>query len=153
MPLTQAEFESILNDASKSIEGNLEWQPDPDHSPSVEFRAEVDSDAGHPLVVVGSYNRLVQALSYTLLHRESGRVYALDLGKDHRNPDGQLVGEKHKHRWTEKHRDKEAYDPPDITSGPSQPLQVWTQFCAEAKLTHKGTLRAPPPVAVEEFFP
>jgi hypothetical protein len=60
------------------------------------------------------------------------------------NPDGRLVGEKHKHRWTELHQAKEAYVPPDITSPVSDPVAVWTQFCAEASITHNGTLQVPP---------
>jgi hypothetical protein len=60
------------------------------------------------------------------------------------NPDGKLVGEKHKHRWTEQYRDKEAYVPADSTEPVETPVKVWHQFCAEAKLKHIGTLKAPP---------
>ncbi|MGH8191833.1 MAG: DUF6978 family protein, partial [Rhodanobacteraceae bacterium] len=42
------------------------------------------------------------------------RIYGLDLGKDHHNPQCNQVGEKHKHRWTDQYRDKEAYEPRDI---------------------------------------
>jgi hypothetical protein len=73
-------------------------------------------------------------------------VYGLDLGKDHHNPQCDQVGERHKHRWTEKLRDKEAYVPKDITESASEPVAVWIQFCAEAKLTHDGKLTVPPPV-------
>ena len=77
-----------------------------DHSPAREFRAHVASDAGHPLFVVGRYSAVAGTLSYALIHRGAGRIYALDLGKKHRNPDGGLVGTKHKHRWQEGFRDK-----------------------------------------------
>ncbi len=43
MPLTNAEFEAILANPSKQIAGDLAWSEDEDHSPSVEFRAEVQS--------------------------------------------------------------------------------------------------------------
>src|SRR4051812_26304186 len=97
--MNEAEFEAIIANESKLIDGDIHWEEDEDHSPAVEFRAEIDSDAGYPLFISGSYNPLAHALSYTLIDRGSGRIYALDLGKDHHNPSCQFVGEKHKHRW------------------------------------------------------
>ena len=47
-------------------------------------------------------------LSFALILNTAGRIYALDLGKDHHNPDCNHVGEKHKYRWTETQRDKTA---------------------------------------------
>ncbi|MFQ3581718.1 MAG: hypothetical protein SNJ62_07910 [Chloracidobacterium sp.] len=41
--LTQQEFESILADASKRIDGNITWREDPEHSPAREFRVELRS--------------------------------------------------------------------------------------------------------------
>lgn len=143
--MNDAELAAILEDPSKSIEGDIDWREDEDHSPAVEFRAEVLSDAGWPLVVCGSFNALAGTLTYAMIHRGMGRVYALDLGKDHRNPDGDMVGEKHKHRWTKRFRDKEAYVPEDITANVESPVDVWQQFCVEAGITHRGALRGPPP--------
>ena len=143
MALSNTEFETILSDTTKHIEAPISWQEDEDHSPAVEFRAEVQSDTGWPLFVRGSYNPLIPALTYALILKTSGRVYGLDLGKDHHNPDCKQVGEKHKHRWTEKFRDKEAYVPDDITVDASDPVVAWQQFCAEANLTHVGGMAAP----------
>lgn len=151
MVLTNAEFDSILADTSKRIEGDLVWQPDEDHSPCFEFRAEVVSSAGWPLFIRGSFNPLIGALSYVLMLKTAGRVYALDLGKDHHNPQCDHVGEKHKHRWTERFRDKEAYVPTDITADAGDPVAVWKQFCAEAKISHQGELRPVPPMQWEMF--
>jgi len=151
MTLTNTEFETILNDASKRIEGDISWQEDEDHSPCVEFRAEVLSDAGWPLFVRGSYNPLIPALSYVMILKPVGRVYALDLGKDHHNPQCEQVGEKHKHKWNEQFRDKEAYVPEDITARASDPDTAWRQFCDEANLSHDGTMATPQPVQ-RDFF-
>jgi hypothetical protein len=145
VPLTQIEFDSLLADTTKRIDGDIDWTEDEDHSPSVEFRAEVKSDAGYPLFVKGSYNALAKALSLALVHRGVGRIYALDLGKDHHNPTCQYVGEKHKHTYTEQFRDAHAYVPSDITAPVDAPLSVWRQFCAEANIAHTGTMHAPPP--------
>ena len=87
-----------------------------------------------------------------LILKTTGRVYGLDLGKDHHNPQCDQVGEKHKHKWTEQFRDKEAYEPYDITESASDPVAVWRQFCAEAHLTHEGTLHAPPPHQEDLFL-
>jgi len=152
MALSQTEFDTIMNDASKRVEGDLSWEEDEDHSPSVEFRAEVRSDAGWPLFARGSYNPLIPALSFTLILKTEGRIYALDLGKEHHNPQCNHVGETHKHQWSERFRDKEAYEPKDITAPAADPAAVWRQFCAEAGLTHQGKLHAPPPVQ-RELFP
>ena len=153
MTLTDPEFDTILNDASKRIDGDLSWQEDEDHSPSVQFRAEVQSDAGWPLFVCGSYNPLIPALSYALILKTAGRIYGLDLGKEHPNPDSSgKVGETHKHKWTERFRDKWAYAPKDITAPASDPVAVWRQFCVEAKITHNGTMFAPSPPTGDLFL-
>jgi hypothetical protein len=152
MAPTQADFEALLSDATKHIEGDITWQADEDHSPCVDFRAEVRSDTGWPLFVRGSFNPLIPALSYNLILKSEGRVYGLDLGKDHHNPQCQQVGERHKHRWTERFRDKEAYVPEDITAPASQPLDVWRQFCAEAGIEHQGRLLPPPPHTGDLFL-
>lgn len=143
MPLTNAEFASILEDSSKRIEGNIPWCEDEDHSPVLEFRAEVLSGTGWPLFVRGSCNLLAGTLTYALILKTEGRIYALDLGKDHHNPQCAQVGERHKHRWTEQFRDKEAYVPDDVTAPSSDPAAVWKQFCAEARIEHTGFLARP----------
>ena len=46
MTLTNTEFEAILNDETKCLDGDIAWQEDEDHSVCVEFRADVRSSAG-----------------------------------------------------------------------------------------------------------
>jgi hypothetical protein len=142
--MIQNEFEIIIADATKKIVGEISWAEDEDHSPAVEFCAEVASDAGYPIFVRGSYNPAALTLTYALIHRGSGRIYALDVGKDHHNPDCHNVGEKHKHSWKEPLRDKEAYVPTDITVPVTAPVAVWKQFCHEAKIQHEGKMLQPP---------
>jgi hypothetical protein len=141
--MEQTEFDAMMDDADKTIDGDISWQEDEDHSPAVEFRVEVRSSAGYPLSLNGRYNPLADTLSYTLIHRSAGRVYALDLGADHHNPTCSRVGETHKHRWTSMFRDKEAYKPKDITADATQPVAVWQEFCREAKIDHRGVLHPP----------
>ena len=142
--MVQNEFNLLITDATKRIAADISWSEDEDHSPTVEFRVEVESDAGYPIFMRGSYNAAALTLTYALIHRGSGRIYALDLGEDHHNPDCHYVGEKHKHRWNESVRDKEAYVPPDITAPVNDPVAVWKQFCEEAKIQHAGRMQPPP---------
>jgi len=152
MSLTNTEFTSILADTSKQIDGTISWSEDEDHSPSLEFRVEVQSYAGWPLFIRGSYNRLAGALTYALILKSEGRIYALDLGKDHHNPECTQVGDKHKHRWSEQFRDKEAYAPVDITAPVTDPVAVWAEFCTEAKINHNGHMEQPAPIQEELFL-
>lgn len=149
MTIRQQEFERILADDTLTIVEDIAWGEDEDHSPAREFRADVQSEAGYPLFVVGRYNPVAGTLSYSLIHRGAGRIYALDLGADHRNPDGDRTGEKHKHHWTERYRDKQAYVPEDITVSWEQPVEAWGQFCVEAGIRHEG--RMLPPAFQEEL--
>ncbi len=142
--LTDAEFAAILADDEKWIRGNIAWGKDEDHSPAWEFRAEVESHKGWPLVVKGRYNRDAETLNYALILKTAGRIYGLDMGKEHHNPQCQQVGSKHKHRWSEQYKDKEAYVPDDVTASLAEPVAVWKQFCAEARIRHEGSMSAPP---------
>lgn len=125
------------------VRGDVAWTPDRGRSPTVKFRVPVESDADHPLVVVGRCNADSGTLSYLLVHGSAGRIYALDLGSDHRNPDGRLVGERHKHAWSEEFEDRQAYVPDDITESWDRPIEVWRQFCKEASLRHDGIMQSP----------
>ena len=150
--MDDVELATILLDGSKAIAGDIKWSEDEDHSPAREFRAAVDSQAGWPLFVRGSYNPLAKALTFALILKPVGRIYALDLGKDHHNPTCQQTGEKHKHRWSEQFSDKQAYVPEDITAGVDDPVAIWEQFCAEAKIEHNGKLETPQTVQKELFL-
>jgi hypothetical protein len=149
--LNTSEFDAILKDSTKQILGDIQWTTDEDHSHCVEFRAEVASAGGWPLFVKGPYNPLIPALSYSLILKTDGRIYGLDLGKDHHNPQCNQVGECHKHRWSEQFRDKEAYKPEDITAPAADPGAVWKEFCAEAGIDHNGRMQ-PPTLDADDLF-
>ena len=140
MSLSQGEYEAIIADNAKVIEGDIAWSVDP-YTHAQSFRVEVDSE--YPIFVNGWYNPFSGKLSYAIIHRRVGRIYGLDLGAEHRNPDRQMVGEKHKNYWREGDRDKWAYVPEDITEPWSRPVAVWGQFCSEASLKHEGSMSSP----------
>ncbi len=142
--LTDSEFEAILQDGTKRIVDPITWKEDEDHSPAWEFRIDIKSESGWPLFVVGRYNAEAGTLTYALILKTEGRIYGLDLGRDHHNPQCDRVGEKHKHRWSQQDRDKTAYVPDDVTAPVSDPVSVWTEFCAEARICHEGLMQPPP---------
>ncbi len=142
--LTQSEFEEILSDQSKHILGNISWRKDDEHSPALEFRVQVRSAPAWPLTAHGTWNPARETLSLVLVYRSAGRIVGLCLGfPPHRNPDGKLLGDPHKHRWTAAVGDKEAYEPDDITFGWTDPANVWQQFCAEVHILHEGVMLPP----------
>lgn len=142
MTLSQQEYAAIIDDTSKLIREDIVWE-DPANSNRREFRIEIESDEGYPIFLKGWYNSSSGKLSYAIIHRSVGRIYGLDLGAAHKNPDEQWVGEKHKNYWVPGYRDKWAFVPPDITETWNRPVEVWRQFCAEANLTHSGVMPTP----------
>lgn len=142
--MSQQEFEAILTDPSKLIVGSIIWRADEDHWPALEFRAPVLSEPRWPLTVMGSWNPKLEKLTYLLRHAAVGRIIGLDLGgPPHVNPSREVLRDTHKHRWTERFRDKEAYVPNDITASWDKPLTVWMQFLEEVEIMHSGGMREP----------
>ena len=147
--ITQEDFDALLANPAKRVLGNVAWTRDRGGAPASSFRVEVHVDPPIPLTAVGRFNPSTRKLSYSLIHGQAGRIYGLDLGAAHRNPDGALLCGTHKHRWTAERTDKMAYRPPDITAEWDDPVSVWKQFCAEAKICHTGVLD--PPAAAERL--
>ena len=141
--LTDDDMTMILEDSSKCIPGDINWIGDEHRSHVRRFRTGIDTETGYLLFVQGYYNPRAMMLSYTMYLGEGGRIYALDLGKSHRNPGGERIGKKHKHRWCERYHINKAYVPADITEPASDPVAVWRQFCAEAGLRHDGAIKQP----------
>ena len=92
MALTDTEFATILADESKLVHGDVTWKEDEDRSPAMEFRVDIESTNGWPLFVKGRYNGAARTLTYALILKTTGRIYGLDLGKDHHNPRCYQVG-------------------------------------------------------------
>ena len=148
--LSQAEFEQIIADPNKYVDGDVIWDKNKRNPPAFEFRVDIISDESYPLIIKGWYNSFANKLSYAIIHTQSGnRIYALELGEDHQNPDRVKIGRKHNHRWFNGYLnnqfigDKRAYVPNDITALANDPVGVWEQFCLESKITHNGIMQKP----------
>lgn len=138
MPMHADEFNAIML-SDKRIEGSIDWHEDQDRSQSARiFRADVITDDERSMFVHGRYNARRGKLTYALILRGEGRIYELDMGREHRPyPD------KHKHS------NDEVYDPADITAPLTEPTQVWEQFCREARITHIGNMAQPPQIGIQ----
>lgn len=146
---TEAEFSDFLA-AQKVAEGDLVWTWDTNHVGCAKLVKPVPLRWGHRLFEIrGTYNPLKLEISYTVLHpRLSGcrRIYALDHGGHrHKNPDQRFVGSLHKHRWSERYLDQDAYEPTDISKPPTDIEGVWREFCDEALIRHDGVFFPLPP--------
>lgn len=151
MSLSNEDFELFINAEEKLISSDIRWSVDEDHSPSVEFSVEIENVLQRSALLKGTFNPLAQRISFAIIMQGVGRIYALDLGQDHKNPEGDYTGRKHKHRWTLQHKDKWAYVPNDITVDTGDIAELWRQFCIEAKIQHGGQFHLPPPRQQELF--
>lgn len=147
--MNQGEYEALMADTSKRIEGDVSWDEAHGHSTAVSFRESIESNSGYPLQVKGYLNRNSSKLSFVILHRSEGCIYRLDLGVEHPNFGGTRVGERHKHPWVEGIGARDAYVPSDITAGVSDPVTVWRQFCEEANIDHLGGMDEPLPQQID----
>lgn len=162
--MTQADFETFLNDPTKSIGDHPpRWTAKPNHPALLFFHADFLGESAEDMFLEGSWNRKKGTVSFTICHRGTRsrhgrmgqRVYSLDLGVEHPNPDKTVCGSPHKHRWKEDLRlygfpgcpepcwgDEEAYVPTDITATVADPAGLWREFCAEAGIIHTGPIVA-----------
>lgn len=126
----------------KRLVGSIRWVETFGHHDLYEFRAQIDMDPPARIFLQGSANQRIGTFSFVVVCNDT-RIRALDIGKNHRNPDGQRVGDKHKHRWTDEHVDRDAYVPQDITTG--APIDVvFREFLTECNIEFDGVFPRPP---------
>lgn len=154
MVLSDQEFTKIISDKSKRIMENITWEGDRENSEIVKFRVPITSDNRYPIFINGSYNRYLERLSYKIIHKEiNRRIYGLDMGKDHKNPDETLVGKNHIHIWSETYGDKKAVSANErIFSTANEPVEVWQEFCREANIDFLGTMAEVPEIQYKIDF-
>ena len=134
--MLQEEFETLIADTTKRVVGTIAWEVAKDNPSAKTFRVVVDVSGRYPLFVQGRYNPQGQKLSYPLVSKQKdvGRIYGLDFGQTHINPDLSVVGDPHKNYWTEGDGDRWAYEPRDISATWNDPIRAWTEFCVEANI-------------------
>ena len=143
MTLSQHEYETIMADTSKRIEGDILWKVSSSHDHAQTFHQNVLSDREWSLFIKGWWNPPSSKLSYVLIFKKTERIFALDTGKcGHHNPTCQSITGAHIHRWHVRTKDKNAIPAPN-TGNWDHPLEVWEQFCSLAVIAHIGKLARP----------
>ena len=143
--MLREEFEVLMADSTKRVIGDIAWEVSDSDPAARTFRTSVNSDSLHPLIVQGWYSPRREKLSYALVYNQEGvgRIYGLDFGASHPNPDGTKAGDPHKNYWTEDDGDSWAYEPTDISAPWNDPVRAWTEFCAEANIRFFGIMQPP----------
>jgi len=97
-----------------------------------------------PLRLYGRFNPRTGNYTFIFFH---GRLNLrrLDVGKRHHNPECDNVGSVHKHKWTDRFRDKWAYEPSDIQDSASIRENL-LKFLAQCNITLDGHFVEPPQI-------
>ena len=141
MTFSENDFQILIRNDSKEILGDITWEKDANHEGSLIFVTEIQSDINYPIYLKGTFNSKRGTLSFSMIHREVGRIYGLDMGQNHKNrATGKKTGRIHKHKWTDLYQDQDTYVPSDITKPYNDVIGVWNEFCLESKITHKGRM-------------
>ena len=143
MSISELEVAVILAERSKRIDSDVVWEDRPGRATGKVFRVDVGSEPDWELFIDGFWNPESGKLTYNLVHARRERIIGLHLGAAHQNPKGDLVGDTHKHHWTDLYKEDDAYEPSDITADWDKPVEVWRQFCAEVVITHHGQMHEP----------
>ena len=144
LALNSPDIIRFIRDRSKWIDGDIGWAPDNNNNPAARvFRRRILHNGDNLTFVVARFNYMASKLTYCIFHPTAGRIYGLDIGVMHRNPNLKVVGRIHKHSWNPRDRDKYAYVPSDITATWDQPIRAWREFCDEAGIQHYGELDSP----------
>lgn len=130
-----ADVEAFLAHGSV-LRGEFRWHQVGRHN----WRAEAwleDTYEGAKVKIVGTYNSRIRNLSYALIWAGC-RIRGLDVnGPGHRNPDGEWLETPHKHRWTDRDRDRWAYFPDDIVS--TDRRGIFLEFLNESNIRFEAT--------------
>lgn len=153
--ITDREIADLLEDETKEIAGDIHWASYVGRAPAQIFSAPIQSAAGWPLRVHGSWNEATKRLTYAVIHAGAGRILGLDLGDKliHHGPNCPRTRsaksrcdcprDAHMHRWTEQFGAAWIYAPSNVTAAWDDPVAAWRQFCAEINLAHRGILHEP----------
>lgn len=74
--------------------------------------------------------------AFSLLYKTSKTVRRWDKSTPHKNPDGEVLEDPHKHYWTEEHEDGFAYPVDDVTT--SNFDEAFFDFLEESNIEHNG---------------
>jgi len=145
--LSEVEAERIIS-LPKRIVGQNHWQQRDDGNWYIEMPVEAEEQL--PLRLYGRFNPRTGNYTFILF---CGRLNLrrLDVGKRHHNPECDNVGTPHKHIWTDRFRDKWAYEPSELNDTESIG-DVFLKFLAECNIILEGRFVEPPRAYQRRFI-
>ncbi len=144
VPLTESEADGIIA-ALKSIREDLAWTYNPNEG-WAKSEMRVANDLGVDLRMYANVNLkepsfFTFALSVSRAFRIRGLCANRGHENKHTNRDAWRPGT-HKHRWTDRCRDRLAYTPEEAISQDLE--EAFRQFCAECNIDFQGQVRPLP---------
>ena len=135
--VTQTEFETLIADSTKRIDGSIAWEPSGRSGLRFEFRVRVTNESGDSLTVKGSHNRMLGKTSYTLFTNE--RIFAVDYDRTHGDVGSFHVGTHllTRRKLKERTRRQRLVETPSVYGN---------ALVLKLNIQHDGSLAPPPPV-------
>jgi hypothetical protein len=137
--LSEAEAERII-DLPKRISEHNSWEQRDDGNWYTEMPVEAEEQL--PLHLYGRFNPRTGNYTFVLFY---GRVSLrrVDVGKRHHNPECDNVNTPHKHRGTDRFRDRWAYEPSEM--GDTDSIRdTFVKFLTECNVNLEGRFVEPP---------
>jgi hypothetical protein len=137
--LSEAEAERIIG-MPKRIVGSSQWRKRGDGNWYMEMPVEAEEQL--PLRLYGRFNPRTGNYTFIFFCGEVN-LRRLDVGKRHHNPECEDIGEVHKHKWTNRFRDKWAYEPVEVRT--TDPIAMaFGIFLNECSIALEGRFVGPP---------
>jgi hypothetical protein len=134
--LSEADVNALLDQGSV-VRGDFAWRK----VGRTNWRADCVLEEcydGARVKLTATLNSRIRNISFSLVWA-SNRVRGLDVGGPaHPNPDGEVLETPHKHRWTDRHGEREAYKPTDIDAT-SDLRSIFQQFLSECNIRFEGS--------------
>lgn len=148
--LTEAQVDRILLEGLV-LEDNVRWMSQPSNTKWVQFGAFLDSPHESTVRLNMAVSVLLPEKYKIIVLRGEQALRRLDVRGSHGNPPAGTPGvwhrQTHKHRWTDRFGDKEAYTPPDITTttfDPGEHEATFRALCKECNIEFRGSWSDPP---------
>ncbi|MEW6046868.1 MAG: hypothetical protein AB1609_10355 [Bacillota bacterium] len=136
--LSEAEAEALYAERKRLVKIDPDWEASDDYG-DLELSGVVETESGE-LLTLNCYLRVdvdPPLFWFDLIYGGTVPIRSLHMDTPHKNPDGEIVGIPHKHRWNGRHK-RWAYSVPDF---PRHSInEALKEFLRECKIEHEGRL-------------
>ena len=132
----EQEVEAVIN-LRKWCDQDVEWKARDGY---LEFRLAIVCEEAYPLQIIGVFTAKTGYYRYNFF-LGSQPIRMLHVGKAHHNPECDRTGKNHKHRWTDAHQERWAYEPGDLDLSDME--TAFRGFVQECNIEFRGQFRKP----------